>query len=102
MSVPPDKIPPLPRVVSPLGWSWYYFRIRYLPMLASGLIAVMVVWLWSANLPDSTGMGAGSRTSGPVDPVSNTERQAVVLVSTNVPDLQTSLTNGQIGLGGGL
>ena len=102
MSMPPDKLPSLPRVTSPPGWSWYYFRIRYLPLVASGLMVVMVVWLWSANLPDSTEIGVGSHISGSGNSISNAEGQALVLVSTNVPDLQTSVTNGHLGLGGGL
>jgi hypothetical protein len=101
MSVPPDKIPLLPRVASSPKWSWHYFRMRYLTTLSSGLVVVAAVWLWSLNLPGSKA-GANSDGALPVDPSSSMQRQAGALVSTNLPDLQTTVTNGSLGLGGGL
>jgi len=101
MSVRPVKIPPLPKVASPAAWSWHYFRMRYLPMVASGLAVVMAVWLWAVNLPESTSVGHGPSVSGPVDTISNSA-QAGALLSTNAADLQAATTNGNLGLGGGL
>lgn len=102
MSVPSEKLPPLPKVASPAAWSWHYFRMRYLPMVASGLAVITTVWLWAVNLPEPTRAGQGLSVSGPVPAVSNAAFQAGALLSTNTPDLQTTATNGNLGLGGGL
>ena len=101
MSIPPDQIPQLPRVASPPGWLWHYFRMRYLPAVASGAAVVTAVWLWAINLPESTG---GARTSNlqQADVVSKPELQAGTLLITNVVDLQVTPTNGSLSLGGGL
>src|SRR5262245_40717775 len=100
MSAPPEKIPRLPKVASSPAWSWHYFRIRYLTTVASGLALATAVWLWALNLPES-GVGLGSSAALPVDPASSAGRQAGALVSTNMPDLQTAVTNENLGLGGG-
>jgi hypothetical protein len=101
MSVPRDQFPPLPRVASPPGWSWHYFRLRYLPAVTSGLAVITAVWLWAANLPESTDLGAGSSASMPVGLISHAERQAGALSSTNVPDVEATPANGRLS-GGGL
>lgn len=75
--------------------------MRYLAKVASGLTLISAVWLWTLNLPE-TGTGAGSNAAVPVDLSVSTERQAGALISTNLPDLQTGVTNGDLGLGGGL
>ena len=98
MSVPPEKIPPLPKVPSPLALSWNYFRMRYLSTIASGLALVIAVWLWARNVTES-GAGGGSNANAAT---SSAERQAGGFISTNLPDLQTTVTNGNLGLGGGL
>ena len=69
--------------------------------MASGVAVVTAVWLWALNLPES-GAGAGSNAALPVDPTSSNERQAGELVSINRPDLETVVTNGNLGLDGGL
>ena len=102
MSVPQEKIPPLPKVASPPAWSWHYFRLRYLPTVASVLAVVTTVWLWALNLPESGVGAAGSSVAGSVNATPTSERQAGAVLSTNMPDLQTVVTNGNLGLGGGL
>ena len=102
MSVPPDQIPPLPRVASPPGWSWHYFRIRYLPAVASSLAIVTGVWLWTMNLPELAGGGVTSGNSRQVETASTPEYQAGKPIATNVLDSQAVLTNGNLSFGGGL
>ncbi|HEX5222022.1 MAG TPA: hypothetical protein VFZ59_20835 [Verrucomicrobiae bacterium] len=97
--MPSEKIPPLPKVAP--AWSWHYFRMRYLAKVASGLTLITAVWLWTLNLPEN-GTGAGSNAALPVDLSVSTEHQAGALLSTNLPDLHTGVTNGNLGLGGGL
>jgi len=101
MSSPENQLPPLPRVVSPPGWSWHYFRIRYLPTAASGLALLIAGWLWAMNLPEPTGNGPVSNTSNEADAITNSQRHANQLVSTNITGLRV-LTNGNLNLGGGL
>jgi hypothetical protein len=93
MNYPPDQIEPLPRVASPVAWSWHYFRIRYLPAVASILTVVMTVMLWSMNLPEAAPPGEGLGASGSADRILNAEHRALKLAGTNTVEVRTVLTN---------
>ena len=98
MSREPEKVQPLPRVASSPGWTWYYFRVRYLPTVASGLTVMAAVWLWAMNLPESSSTERSVGAARKIDAGANVKHESVELVHTNLTDVRSTLTNDHAGI----